>query len=166
MSEPRATHPTSLLPSTLAAGEEYASVSAILECDDLPQATLHIPYWRVAGKPAAIRVRGLSLDEREQVQRAGRLANGQTDLAAQYCLTWQLGCVLPRFTAEQADALRRKNAHAVEQGALFIWTLSALDQGWIDHVVQQQTGAEPAPPPDDERAADDSESAPRVRRVA
>jgi hypothetical protein len=135
MSESRITHPDYLLPSRLAAGEEYASVGAILECDDLLQATLHIPHWKIGGKEAAVRVRALSLSEREQVQRCATVVE-------QYCLTWQLGCVAPTFSQEQATALARKNPHAVEQGALFIWTLAALDQEYIDRVVQQETGAE------------------------
>lgn len=156
---PSVTHPSSLAPSPLAAGEEYASVTQILECEDLPHATLHIPHWRIRGKPAAIRVRALSLDERERVQL-------EKTTADQYCLTWHLGCVSPTFTVEQAQALKRKNPIAVESAVSFIWNLSALNQEWIDHVVQAQTGADAAPAASDDRAAADPESAARVRRVA
>lgn len=159
MSEPRVSYPTSLAPSKLAAGEEYASVTQILECDDLPQATLHIPHWRIRGAPAAIRVRALSLEERERVQQ-------EKTIADQYCLTWHLGCISPPFTPEQAQALRRKNPIAVESGANFIWTLSALNQDWIEHVVQQQTSAEPPSAEGELSAAADTNDSPRVRRVA
>ena len=165
MSDRDATYPQTLLPSTLAAGEDYASVSQILECDDLPQATLHIPHWRVNGKPAAIRVRAPSLSERDQIQKAG-------NATAQYCLTWQLCCVMPRFTTDQANRLSEKNPNAVEQGARFMWLLAALDQEWIADVVQQRTDAPPAqPPPPADADADadsgtDSGDAARLRRVA
>jgi len=159
MSEPRVTYPQTFVPSKLAAGEEYASVTAILECDDLPQSTLHIPHWRIGGKEAAVRVRALSLEERERVQALPSVTD-------QYCLTWQLGCVSPSFTVDQANALRRKNPHAVEQGANFIWLLSALDQEWIEYVVENATGAEPASTADEPDAAADERPTARVRRVA
>jgi|GEM_PF-2987748 len=160
----RITYPDMLMPSKLAVGEDYASVTAILACEDLQQATVHIPQWRIGGQPAAVRVRALSLSEREQVQKCATLNE-------QYCLTWQLGCMLPAFTAEQANALANKNPNAVEQGALFIWTLSALDQEYIDRVVQQQTGAEPppadeSPPADKQTQLADANPRQRVRRVA
>src|SRR5690242_20043554 len=98
MSDRSATHRQTLLPGRLAAGEEYASVSQILECEDLPQPTIHIPHWRIGGKPAAIRVRAPSLIERDQIQKA-------KDAVAQYCLTWQLCCIMPRFTSDQASKL-------------------------------------------------------------
>lgn len=159
MSERQATYPQMFVPSKLAAGEEYASVTQILECDDLPQSTLHIPHWRIGGKDAAVRVRALSLEERERVQK-------EPSVMDQYCLTWHLGCLNPPMTIEQANALRRKNPHAVEQGANFIWLLSALDQEWIAHVVETQTNSEPEIAADEPDAAADDRPAARVRRVA
>ena len=159
MSDRPITHPQTFVPSRLAAGEDYASVAAILECSDLPEATLHIPHWRIGGKAAAVRVRALSLEERERVQQVQSTMD-------QYCLTWHLGCLNPPLTIEQANALRRKNPHAVEQGANFIWLLSALDQEWIAHVVETQTNAPPAEAADDGEPAADRDDSPRVRRVA
>jgi len=158
MSDPSVTHPQTFLPSRLTAGEDYATVSQILGCDDLPHATLHIPHWRVNGAPVAIRVRALSLMERDRVQR-------ESDAVAQYCLTWQLACVVPTFTEAQANQLADKNPHAVEQGARFMWLLSALDQDWIDHVVTTQTAAPAADAPTDERSAADPDNHPRARRM-
>jgi len=165
MSDRDATYPSTLIPTRLAAGEEYASVSQILECDDLPQATLHIPHWRIGGKPAAIRVRALSLSERDQVQRV-------SDATAQYCLTWQLACIMPQFNQDQANRLASKNPIAVEQGARFIWLLAALDQEWIEDVVTRRTDAPPAEPAPAADADTDAGSAAnpddpaRLRRVA
>jgi hypothetical protein len=155
----RVTHPTLLLPSALAPGENYASVERILLCDDLPQATLHIPHWRIDGRPAAIRVRALSLDEREIVQ-------AQKTIADQYCRIWQYGCVQPSFTQEQAEALRRKNPYAVEQGAQFMLMLGNLDQEWIAHAVEARTAAPPAGSQEDAGAQPDTGKPDRVRRVA
>jgi ribosomal protein L12E/L44/L45/RPP1/RPP2 len=160
-----ATYNQTFLPSKLAVGENYATVSQILECDDLPQATLHIPHWRIAGSPAAIRVRALSLSERDQVQKAG-------DATAQYCLTWQLACVIPQFNADQANRLASKNPIAVEQGARFIWLLASLDQEWIEDVVTRRTdapaaGAAPTGEADtDASAAANPDDSARLRRVA
>lgn len=155
MSDDRsATHPQTLLPSRLAAGAEYATTAQILECDDLPQVTLHIPHWRMW-----IRVRALSLSERDQVQKAN-------DTTAQYCLTWQLACVAPQFNQDQAARLTSKNPIAVEQVARFIWLLASLDQEWIEDVVTRRTDAPATTAGADESSAADPADSPRIRRVA
>lgn len=158
MSDSPITHPQTLIPSRLAAGEDYATVAQILAADDLPHATLHVPHWRIAGAALAVRVRALSLQERDRVQR-------EEDTVAQYCLTWQLACVAPTFTPEQANALANKNPHAVEQVARFVWVLSALDQDWIDHVVTTNTDAPPLAAGADAGAAANTNVRPRARRM-
>lgn len=144
----RATYPDTLLPSRLAAGEDYASASAILAFDDRPTATIHIPHWG----GAAIRVRAPSLADMEQI---GQAAPG----ADQYITTIRLCCVLPAFNAEQAEQLRDKSAQAVEQIARFIWVLGTLDHDWIARVVQTETPAETERP----AAAGPAAKHPRVR---
>lgn len=151
-------YPDSLLPSSLADGEAYASVRDILENDDLQQATIHVPYWRVNGRAAAIRVRALTLEERERV-------NSLTDAADQFCRIWQYGCMQPVFTQEQAQALRRKNPNAIDQVARFILTLSRLDQDWIARVVEEQTQAAPAVQDEQDEQPDASPTR-RIKRVA
>jgi len=158
MSEPTVTYPQAFIPSKLAADETYATVEQILLCSDLPQATLHIPHWRIGGVAVAVRVRALSLVERDLVQR-------ETDTVEQYCLIWQLGCVVPTFTQAQANQLAEKNPHAVEQGASFIMTLSALNQDWIDHVVTTQTNAPAASASAEPGAAADPSHRARARRL-
>lgn len=158
MSDPQITHPQQFLPSALAAGESYAGVAAILECDDLPQVTLHIPYWRIGGKPAAIRVRALSLSERDRVLR-------ETEVVAQYCLVMQIACVVPTFTEDQANRLADKNAFAVEPIVQMILRLGALREDWIEHVVAIQTAA-PAPQAAADRGGPgDPAPHPRTRRM-
>jgi hypothetical protein len=156
----RITYPDVLMPSKLAAGEEYASLAQIVMCDDRPQATIHVPQWRVDGKPAAIRVRALSLSQKERINREST-AQGAFSSQAQTLATIREGCVSPAFDREQAEALAEKSFHALEQIANFVWTLSALDQEWIERVVQTATGAEPAA--DDQPAATPRG---RIRRVA
>lgn len=152
----RITYPDTLLPSRLGTGEDYASVTQILQCEDLPASTVHIPHWRVNGKPAAIRVRAASLADMDAI--------GRESGAMQYIVTIRRCCVAPAWTEEQAAGLWEKNPQAVEQIARFIWLLGSLDQEWIDATVQSLTGAEPpaAAAPDPSAAA----SRARVRRVA
>lgn len=159
MDDSRVTY-AELAPARLAAGAEYATVSQILGADDLQQTSVYVPHWR-----AWIRVRALCLSEREQIQKA-------PTLEAQYCVTWQLGCVVPRFTSDQAQRLVEKNPEAVEKVARLIWFLAAIDQDWIERVVEARTDAEPAevaPIPDadaDAGSRADTAHPARVRRVA
>lgn len=139
---------TALVPTKLQAGEEYASVDDILACSDLPEATVRVPHWKRNGAQLVLRVRALSLEQKDAVLRESRTGDGQIDEVAQICATLREGCMVPRFTAAQAEQLRSKNPTALEQVAKFIWTLSALDQELIDALVQSLTGAAP-PPPDD-----------------
>lgn len=155
----RITYPDTLMFSRLGDGEQYATVTQILQCEDLPEATVHIPHWRVNGKPAAIRVRAPSLAHLDQI---GRAEAG----AAQFITTIQLCCVVPSWTAEQAAALWDKNPHAVEQIARFAWILGTLDHDWIDTTVQQLTGAAPAPTEEPTERAAPANPRSRVRRVA
>ena len=57
----------SLLPTSLAAGETYASVDDILTCSDLAEATIRVPGWKKGGRALVIRVRAPSLEQRELI---------------------------------------------------------------------------------------------------
>lgn len=135
-----------LTPTKLQPGEEYASVDDILACSDLTEAIVRVPHWKRNGAALALRVRALSLEQKDRILRESRARDGQLDEVAQICATLREGCLMPRFTAPQAEQLRTKNPTALEQVAKFIWSLSALDQDLIDAVVQTLTGA--AGPPD------------------
>ena len=134
-----------LYPSKLEAGEEYASVSDIMDTIDLPEATIKIPHWRKNGKPMAVRVRALSILQREAIQKESTGKDGTVNHIAEIEATWREGCVTPKFDLIQAARLRHKNGAALEQGAAFIWSLSLLDQEMIDATVQALAGAPPAP---------------------
>jgi hypothetical protein len=157
--------PTPLLPSSLAAGETYASVSDILEVQDLAEATIHVPFWTGRdGKPLALRVRGLSLEQQDQVRMLAARKVDKRDRqhgVTQHwptfvAMTLHFGLTAPSLTPEQALALFRKNAEAVESICSFIWLLSAVAQDVIDTIVttlaRVEAGADDAPAaePDDE----------------
>src|SRR5690242_11758210 len=129
--------------SSLAPGEDYPSAGDLLAADDLPQLTL-----RVWGKP--IRVRGLSLEEREKIRAEAWRADGQRDTTAMVVAYLQAGIVAPALNEAQAKQFARKHASSVEQVYLFIDRLTELDYDLV--VAQAQAiaglapGAEPASP--------------------
>lgn len=120
----------------------------VLACSDLAEAIVRVPHWKRNGAQLALRVRALSLEQRDRILQESRRRDGTTDEVAQICATIREGCLLPRFTAPQAAHLRTKNPTALELVAKFIWALSALDQDLIDATIQALTGAEPAPDDD------------------
>lgn len=133
-----------LLPTKLNPGEEYASVDDVLACSDLPEAILRVPHWKRNGASLVLRVRALSLAQKDAILRESRGRDGAVDEVARIEATLREGCIMPKFTAPQAAMLRAKNPTALEQIATFIWSLSALDQDLIDAIVQDLTGAAPA----------------------
>lgn len=137
----------SLYPTALAAGDDYASVDDIFDVTDLPEATIRIPGWKKKGKELLIRVRALSLAQRELIAKESTRKDGTTDAVAEIEATLREGCVMPRFDLLQAGRLRHKNGRVLEQIASFIWALSSIDQDLIDATVQGLAGAQPAPEP-------------------
>lgn len=122
--------------SSLAPGEDYPSASELLAADDLPQVTL-----RVWGKP--IRVRGLSLEERERIRATTWRSDGQRDTTALVVAYLQAGIVAPALNEEQAKQFAKKHASSVEQVYLFIDRLTELDYDLV--VAQAQAVAGLAP---------------------
>jgi hypothetical protein len=137
-----------LLPTALELGEDYATIADIFELDDLPQATIRVPQWKRRGKPLAIRVRGLSLLQRDIVARESLRPDGTINTVAQIEATLREGVLVPQFDAATASRLRQKNPVALEQIAQFIWALSSLDQDLINATVTQLARADPAPADD------------------
>lgn len=133
-----------LLPTKLRADEDYLSIADIQAAADLPEAIIRVPQWG----GGAIRVRALSLMQRDQVARESTDRDGTIDPVKQIEATLREGVLVPKFDPASAQLLRYKNGHALEQIAQFIWALSALDQEYIDSIVQQLSGAERAPPGD------------------
>jgi hypothetical protein len=138
----------SLLPTKLQPGEDYASVEDVLNCSDLPEATIRVAGWKKNGNPLVLRVRGPSLEQRELISRESTRKDGTTDPVAEIVATIRECCLLPKFSIAQAQQLREKNGNVAEQIARFCWNLGALDQDYIDGIVQQLAGADPAPAAD------------------
>lgn len=113
----------------------YASAADLLGADDLQQKDLTVPGWKVAGVPAKIRVRGLTLPERESVL-LGSWKDGKQEellLVAGYL---RHGIVKPELTADQALALAQKHAGTVAYVARFIQDLTNLDYDLIEAVAR------------------------------
>mgnify|MGYP000897095334 CR=1 FL=1 len=132
-----------LTPTQLEDGESYATADEILACTDLPEATLRIPQWRRNGRPLVIRVRALSLEDKEAILQEARQRDGSISTIARVESTLFYTCISPKLTRPQAAQLRHKNPTALESIVDFVWVLSALDQDLIDAAVQELTGAEP-----------------------
>lgn len=145
-----------ITPATLEKGEDYARLDDILECQDIPEITIRVPWWRRKGVPMAVRVRGLNLEEQEQVRTKAARDVHEQDRARGVKQHWPtfvtmaiaLGMVSPSLTYDQAKRLTKKNAKACEQIANFIWVISSLEQDRIDAIVRElaDLGDEPEAP--------------------
>lgn len=137
-----------ITPASLEAGEDFARLDDILACQDIPEITIRVPWWRRKGKPMPVRVRGLDLDEQEQVRNAAARAVHEQDRARGVRQHWPtfvvmtlaLGLVSPGVTYDQAKRLAKKNAKACEQIANFIWVISSVEQERIDEIVAELAG--------------------------
>lgn len=105
--------------STLAPGEDYATATALLGTEDLHQETLRI--W---GK--AIRVRGLSLVEREEARATCWRPDGQRDTVKLIKAYLGHGIVVPSLNDTQLDEFVQKHAWAVESIYKYIDRLTEL----------------------------------------
>lgn len=113
--------------SGLDQGEDYASAADLLAADDLPQHTLTVWGWKKNGAALKVRVRGLTLVEREAVRAAAWLPTGLRDIAVLYAGYLRHGMVVPSLNDEQARQLTEKHAATVEQIADYISALTELD---------------------------------------
>ncbi len=130
----------------------YASAADLLAADDLKHLDVMVDGWKVAGVPARIRVRGLTLPERETVM-LGRFKDGKEDevlLAAGYL---RFGVEKPALDEEQALALAQKHAGTVTYVAKLIQGLTDLDYDLIQAIAgalaaeSGDTSAAPDPAP-------------------
>lgn len=143
---------TTLYPTKLGSDEDYATVEDILNCSDLPEATIRIPGWKRGGKALVIRVRAPSLAQKELIAKESTRKDGTVDNVAEIEATFRECVIVPKFTISQASQLRTKNGNVAEQVARFCLSLGSLDQEFIDGIVQQLTGAAPAPETDEPAA--------------
>lgn len=140
--------PEPVIAARLAAGDDYASVDDILECQDIPESTIYVPFWKRRGKPVALRVRGLDLEQQDKVRMAAarRVAKEDRELGIKQhyptlvTATLCEGIVSPKLTPEQATKLRKKNAVACAAIAEYIWHLSRVDQEYVNARVAELAG--------------------------
>lgn len=137
-------------------GGAYATADDLLLMSDLAEMDIKVRRWKRGGQPLRLRVRALDFDQQEVIERGalvkidGQYVRSEAKFAA---LTLQHGVIVPKLTAEQANALRKHNPAIISTVVRFIWeTLSILDQDVIDALANEQIpgAAEPAAdaPPD------------------
>lgn len=136
---------------TKATTTEYASYADLVAADDLPHESLTVWGWKVNGAAVNVRVRGLSLEEREIVQMTALIrTQGIYDTSKMTIGYLRYGMVVPSLTDEQAKALAQKHAGTVQQLADYIKVLTELDYAQITAIAEQLAGvgAEDAQPGD------------------
>lgn len=139
-------------PTPLAAGEQYATVADIRDCDDLPELPVTPsfrredgstePIWtRPDGTPLVILLRGLRFDERREINQAAKDSDDQFTLET--CLR---GIKAPTFSREQlTNVLQTKHPAALDAIADTIWSLTNLPASLVTREVRRLAGL-PAPP--------------------
>jgi hypothetical protein len=130
--------------STLDAGEDYATLADILAADDLPHETLTVWGWTKNGAPLKIRVRGLTLPEREDVRARAWKEDGTRDNVALFAGYFRYGFVVPSLNDEQARQMVEKQAGTVEQIADFINTLTEMNYGQVTAIANELARAHDA----------------------
>ena len=132
----------------------YASADDLLTVSDLPERNVAIRRWHQNGKPLTIRIRALDLDQQDRVNQAALTYNTKTkewqqSVPAFNAATLLEAIVVPRLTAEQAQAMRKRNPVVIAKLVDFIWSLAALD----DDTIEQYARALANPSPDPANAA-------------
>lgn len=167
---------TDILPAARAAGEDYATFDDIATAEDTPSCDVRVPWWKDReGRGRLMRVRGLSLTDEAAVERAGRIGAARyrkrhpedtsppaSDWREEYIEVLLRGVVAPTLNRQQAEALLKKNARALDELVRFIRLLNRMDQEIIDNLVaaivedasRAQTTEQPAA--DDEPDAGDA----------
>jgi hypothetical protein len=140
----------------------YPTVDQLLATSDLPETDFPVTPWGVT-----LRVRPPSLEQQEQIIRHAQLvAARQARKDAQsiapdfpwqalmpdrgydwltFCVkTLRLCVTCPVLTDAQAQQMKDKNPHAVEQLVNFIWDRGKLSGERIRAIVQEHAGPDPA----------------------
>jgi len=94
--------------------EKYRVPSAdeILAMDDLPVEIVPVPEW---GPDVAVKVRGMSAEERIQYSNDTKNADGKVDIEKATYLAILMGVVQPKFGQHHIPQLRKKSAAALDR---------------------------------------------------
>jgi hypothetical protein len=124
--------------STLDAGEDYASVADILACEDRLHDTVTVWGWKKNGGPLKLRVRGLSLPQREEVRATAWRRDGRRDMIALTIGYFVSGFVAPSLNEEQArQIVETKHAGTVEKISDYINMLTELNHDQIEAMANE-----------------------------
>ena len=119
----------------------YASAADLLAADDLPQHDLTLAGWKASGGGVVtIRVRGLTLPEREQVLLAAKAAGEADEERATIEGFLRYGVVVPSLNEAQARQFAAKHAGTVTYIARFIQDLTNLRYDLIDAIAKSLVG--------------------------
>lgn len=114
----------------------YASIDDIFACSDLREQDVTAHAWRINGKAAKVRVRGMSLATRERIKSES--GGDLTKLVAGYI---QAGFVNPPLTLSQAEKLvAEKHAGQIDTIAGLINALSEIDYESITAEAKRISG--------------------------
>jgi hypothetical protein len=102
------------------------SAEDILAADDLTEEIVEIPEWG-----GAVKVRAFSKAVQQEFREDARI-DGEIDSNRLEMLMFLHGVVEPRFTADQYELLRRKNAGCIDRVLRVITRVSGLDGGAVE----------------------------------
>lgn len=144
--------------STLAAGEDYATLADILAADDMPADTITVWGWKISGGPLKLRVHGLSLAQREEARANAWKADGTRDVVELMAWYFHFGIAAPHMTIDQARQLVQKHAGTVEQIGDYISALTEMNYAAVAAIADELAR--------DDTARDDAARPARSRRKA
>jgi len=102
------------------------SVEEILAADDLAEEVVATPEWGGAVKVRAL-TKALQQEMREQARVGGEIDSNRLEVLSFIC-----GVVEPRFSADQYELVRRKNAGVVDRVLARVFALSGLQEDAVD----------------------------------
>lgn len=116
---------------------DYATLDDLYEVSDLTEMDIRVPAWR----NRLLRLRALSLDDREFVNRYAGVDTATYDGRKFIVATLHKGIVRPAMTIDQAERLTAKSASVIDQLINLIWrTLSSISQAEIAKAVDDILG--------------------------
>lgn len=101
---------------------ELLTAAQILECSDLEEEVVEVPEWG-----GSVRVRSFSKALQQQIRKDAKIA-GEIDSDRLELLLFISGVVEPKFSPDQYEQLRKKNAKALDRVLKVLNRLSGLGE--------------------------------------
>ena len=119
---------------------DYATATDLLAVDDLPERDITIRRWTKAGKSLKLRVRALDLDQQERIDIESLIKHEKTEEwvrsgAIYAAATLREAVIVPTLDDAKAHLMRKHNPVIIGELVRFIWTLSALDDAFLEKLV-------------------------------